>query len=335
MKKQLALTLLFCLFMTACGSAPPQGPVETSPAATQPAQIANPASQNCIDQGGTLQIEERGDGGQYGICYFEDNRQCEEWALLNGACPVGGVKVTGYITPAAQYCAITGGTYAITAAESRPRASRAPAPSRTARSAMPGITTTASAPAPPRRLTAGEWVSYTNAEAGFSLQMPSNWSHGQLLPDQNEGTVHGVVSLARKAAWRSTGAMGLGGACPTETVPVQLAQAEVQACHGTKPDQTEYWSQMGYQVSGGNDFSSRSPIPKTPHLPRRQPGYPGAGYPHLHATGNHRSQHRTAEHGSLRRAGPGHGARPGCAGGHPIGSAAQRPGNGPCRHWLP
>ena len=57
---------------------------------------------------------ERGDGGQYGICTFEDNRQCEEWALLRGDCPVGGIKVTGYVTPAATYCAITGGTYAAT-----------------------------------------------------------------------------------------------------------------------------------------------------------------------------------------------------------------------------
>ena len=66
------------------------------------------------EQGGTLVIEERGDGGQYGICTFEDNQQCEEWALLRGDCPVGGVKVTGYVTPAATYCAITGGTYAAT-----------------------------------------------------------------------------------------------------------------------------------------------------------------------------------------------------------------------------
>ena len=77
--------------------------------------MANPASANCAQQGGTLAIEERGDGGQYGVCYFEDNRQCEEWALMRGECPIGGVKVTGYVTPAARYCAITGGEYAITA----------------------------------------------------------------------------------------------------------------------------------------------------------------------------------------------------------------------------
>lgn len=84
------------------------------PAATETTGLANPASVNCTEQGGTLTIEERGDGGQYGVCYFEDNRQCEEWALLRGDCPVGGLKVTGYLTPAAQYCAITGGAYTVT-----------------------------------------------------------------------------------------------------------------------------------------------------------------------------------------------------------------------------
>lgn len=76
--------------------------------------IANPASENCVAQGGTLSIEESGNGGQIGVCYFEDNRQCEEWALMRGECPAGGLKVTGYVTPAARYCAITGGTYTIT-----------------------------------------------------------------------------------------------------------------------------------------------------------------------------------------------------------------------------
>ena len=36
--------------------------------------------------------------------------------MLRGDCPTGGIKVTGYATPAARYCAITGGTYAVTAA---------------------------------------------------------------------------------------------------------------------------------------------------------------------------------------------------------------------------
>lgn len=75
--------------------------------------LANPASTNCIDQGGTVDIRERGDGGQYGVCVFDDNRQCEEWAMLRGDCPVGGLRITGYLTDAAVYCAITGGDYVV------------------------------------------------------------------------------------------------------------------------------------------------------------------------------------------------------------------------------
>lgn len=72
-------------------------------------QIANPASVNCEKVGGNLVIEKRGDGGEYGLCYFGDNRACEEWALLRGDCPWGGMKTTGYITIDQKYCAWSGG----------------------------------------------------------------------------------------------------------------------------------------------------------------------------------------------------------------------------------
>ena len=85
-------------------------------AQVQPAQqIANPASQNCVARGGMLRMESRPDGGQYGVCIFDDNYQCEEWAMFRGECPVGGLRVTGYITTAARYCAITGGRYTVVA----------------------------------------------------------------------------------------------------------------------------------------------------------------------------------------------------------------------------
>lgn len=73
-------------------------------------QISNPASVNCAQKGGTLSIEKNGTGGEYGLCNFEDNMSCEEWALLRGDCPVGGVKTTGYDTVDQMYCAWTGGT---------------------------------------------------------------------------------------------------------------------------------------------------------------------------------------------------------------------------------
>jgi putative hemolysin len=84
-----------------------------SAAALAQAQLVNPASQNCVKQGGTLTIESRPDGGQYGICVFTDNYQCEEWALFRGDCPKNGLRVTGYVTPAGRYCAITGGRYTV------------------------------------------------------------------------------------------------------------------------------------------------------------------------------------------------------------------------------
>src|SRR5688500_12798541 len=76
-------------------------------------QLANPASQNCINVGGRLQMERQADGGQNGVCVFTDNYQCEEWALFRGECPKNGLRVTGYLTPAGRYCAITGGRYAV------------------------------------------------------------------------------------------------------------------------------------------------------------------------------------------------------------------------------
>lgn len=83
-------------------------------------QLANPASQHCVAQGGKSLMEKTPGGGQYGVCTFEDNRVCEEWAMLRGQCPAGGIKVTGYVTPASRYCAITGGSYTVTSGSNTP-----------------------------------------------------------------------------------------------------------------------------------------------------------------------------------------------------------------------
>lgn len=108
----LVLVVIAIQLLTGCA------PAAVPPAATQSGSsgIANPASQNCEAKGGKLSIQTNPSGGQYGICIFEDNLQCEEWAMLRGDCPEGGIKVTGYVTPAAVYCAITGGDYTVTGA---------------------------------------------------------------------------------------------------------------------------------------------------------------------------------------------------------------------------
>lgn len=106
LSKLVAILVLAGLLMAACGPAPT--PEEKA------IGMPNPASVNCTEKGGTLSTEKRGDGGEYGVCTFEDNMQCEEWALMRDECPVGGVKVTGYVTQAARFCAITGGEYKVT-----------------------------------------------------------------------------------------------------------------------------------------------------------------------------------------------------------------------------
>jgi len=97
------IILLFCSLSTVCGK-------DVSTPGSK-AGLANPASTNCIEKGGKLVIQKRNDGGEYGVCVFDDNRQCEEWALFRGECPAGGIRVTGCVSPAALFCAITGGQY--------------------------------------------------------------------------------------------------------------------------------------------------------------------------------------------------------------------------------
>ncbi len=89
----------------------PTAPPPPATAAPQSVQRANPASENCAAKGGKHSVERNPAGGEFGVCLFEDNRQCEEWALLRGECPTGGIHVTGYATTTARFCAISGGKY--------------------------------------------------------------------------------------------------------------------------------------------------------------------------------------------------------------------------------
>jgi hypothetical protein len=45
--------------------------------------MANPASVNCVNVGGTVQIQNSA-AGQYGMCAFPNGTTCEEWALFRG-----------------------------------------------------------------------------------------------------------------------------------------------------------------------------------------------------------------------------------------------------------
>jgi putative hemolysin len=73
------------LGLAACGGR--SAPVEDE------AQLANPASVYCEEQGGTVTIIET-DDGQVGICVLDDGRECEEWAYYRGECVPGVDQAT-------------------------------------------------------------------------------------------------------------------------------------------------------------------------------------------------------------------------------------------------
>ena len=72
-----------------------QAELRRKPAAdtTTGVRLANPPPRTALIRG-TLSIEQDPSGGQFGVCSFPENHQCEEWAMLRGHCPVGGIKVT-------------------------------------------------------------------------------------------------------------------------------------------------------------------------------------------------------------------------------------------------
>jgi len=58
---------------------------EFAPCQNSGSQLANPASVNCIDHNGTLEIINTNEG-QIGICTLPDGKECEEWSYLRGNC---------------------------------------------------------------------------------------------------------------------------------------------------------------------------------------------------------------------------------------------------------
>ncbi|MDQ0142425.1 putative hemolysin [Cupriavidus necator] len=84
MRTRIAVLLAFAIAgAAACSNTPAERP-EDPRAVGKP----NPASVNCTQRGGKLQIVST-PAGQTGICTFPSGRQCEEWALLRGECAAG------------------------------------------------------------------------------------------------------------------------------------------------------------------------------------------------------------------------------------------------------
>jgi len=55
--------------------------------------VANPASVNCLEKGGQIEIRKDADGGEYGMCIFQNGKECEEWAFFRGECSAEEEKI--------------------------------------------------------------------------------------------------------------------------------------------------------------------------------------------------------------------------------------------------
>lgn len=49
--------------------------------------MANPASQYCVNQGGELKIKTDAEGGQSGYCYLPNGQVVEEWEFMRSNQP--------------------------------------------------------------------------------------------------------------------------------------------------------------------------------------------------------------------------------------------------------
>jgi putative hemolysin len=100
------------------GECTPPG-VAPKPAPEVFANMANPASVYCTENGGALDIRQ-GDGGEVGYCVFANGAECEEWAFFRGECSADGLSPTPAPTvfanmpnPASVYCTENGGALEI------------------------------------------------------------------------------------------------------------------------------------------------------------------------------------------------------------------------------
>ena len=100
------LVSLSAIILSACGRAPAAEPtpVPAEEAAEGPAAgMANPASVYCQEQGGTVELRTDAQGGQYGVCVFDDGSECDEWAYFRNECQTGDFEAAPAPVPVPAY----------------------------------------------------------------------------------------------------------------------------------------------------------------------------------------------------------------------------------------
>ncbi|OQX04804.1 MAG: hypothetical protein BWK73_35220 [Thiothrix lacustris] len=75
--------------LNACANAP--APLQGTP---QAVRAANPASLNCLQNHGTLEII-RTPEGERADCLLPSGKRCDEWEMFRGNCPTRTVNANG------------------------------------------------------------------------------------------------------------------------------------------------------------------------------------------------------------------------------------------------
>ena len=90
--RNILLLIKLLALLTACTPAlsqatPTLGDLDPpDPTDTPQANLPNPASVFCEQQGYKIEIRTAGDGSQTGFCIFPDGSECDEWAYYRGEC---------------------------------------------------------------------------------------------------------------------------------------------------------------------------------------------------------------------------------------------------------
>ena len=112
--KRIIITFTIILLALAACTARQVQTLEPAATAMPQANMPNPASVYCEQNGNTLEIRTAADGGQSGVCVFPDGSTCEEWAYFRRECgpaasgggpggsgDTGGDGSGGYMPPGA------------------------------------------------------------------------------------------------------------------------------------------------------------------------------------------------------------------------------------------
>lgn len=95
MKRLLIFTVVLIVLAACAGpqARPISTPGETGEVVstdTPQANLPNPASVYCQEQGYQSETRTAEDGSQYGVCIFSDGSECDEWAFYRGECEPAG-----------------------------------------------------------------------------------------------------------------------------------------------------------------------------------------------------------------------------------------------------